>query len=62
MVKALAALFRVLGLVLSTHVSPHDSVTPNSGDPIPSSGLSGHRANMWYIDIHTGKIHMHINS
>jgi hypothetical protein len=42
------------GSIPSTHCSPL-SVTPVSGDFIPSFGLHGHQAYMQYTDRHTGE-------
>ena len=36
------------------------SVTPVLGDSMTSSGLSGHHAHNWYMDMHAGKTHRHI--
>lgn len=39
---------------------PQPSVTPTPGNLMPSFGLCGHRAHMWYAYIQAGKTYLHM--
>lgn len=40
-----------------THSGSQPSVTLVSEDPVPSSGLCGYQACVWYTSVHVGKTH-----
>lgn len=56
--RPLIALPEDLGLSATTLVQIITTVTPVLGPPTPSSGLSRHKACMWYADINAGKIYI----
>ena len=53
--RVLADLSDDLGSIPSTH-----SVIPVPGDLMPSSGLCGHQAHVWYTHRHAGKTFIHL--
>jgi hypothetical protein len=57
--RALAALPRFNSLQTQMAVHNHLYSTPRESDAL-SSGLYGHQACTWYIDIHAGKTPIHI--